>query len=42
MTKAEYDLSVVCLASMDARVTSLPKQNNAPSRLDNRYLHSVD
>jgi hypothetical protein len=41
LANAEYDLTVVSLASKDARSTSLPEQDNNPSRLVNKYLDSV-
>jgi hypothetical protein len=41
LANAEYDLTVVSLASKDARATSLPDQDGNPSRLANKYLDSV-
>jgi hypothetical protein len=41
LANAEYDLTVVSLASKDSRTTSLPEQDNNPSRLVNKYLDSV-
>jgi hypothetical protein len=41
LANAEYDLTVVSLASKDPRATSLPEQDNNPSRLVNKYLDSV-
>jgi hypothetical protein len=40
-SNAEYDLTVVSLASKDARATYLPNQDSDPSRLVNKYLDSV-
>jgi hypothetical protein len=40
LANAEYALTVVSLASKDARATSLPQQDNNPSRLVNKYLVS--
>jgi hypothetical protein len=41
LANAEYDLTVVSLASKDARSTSLPEHDRNPSRLVNKYLDSV-
>jgi hypothetical protein len=41
LVNAEYDLTVVSLASKDSRTTSLPEQDNNPSLLVNKYLDSV-
>jgi hypothetical protein len=41
LANADYDLNVVSLANCDSRTTSLPKQDNNPSRLVNKYLDSV-
>jgi hypothetical protein len=41
LANAEYDLTVVSLASKNSRTTSLPEQDNDPSRLVNTYLDSV-
>jgi hypothetical protein len=41
LANAEYDVTVVSLASKEARSTSLPKQDNNPSPLVNKYLDSV-
>jgi hypothetical protein len=41
LANADYDLTVVPLASKDSRNTSLPEQDNTPSRLVNKYLDSV-
>ncbi|RSH95837.1 hypothetical protein EHS25_000930 [Saitozyma podzolica] len=41
LANAEYDLTVVSLASKDARATNLPNQDTDPSRLANKYLDSV-
>jgi hypothetical protein len=41
LANAEYDLTVVSLASKDARSTSLPEQGHNPSRLVNKYLDSI-
>jgi hypothetical protein len=41
LANAEYDLTVVSLASKEARSTSLPEQDNNPPRLVNKYLDSV-
>jgi hypothetical protein len=41
LANAEYNLTVVSLASKEARSTSLPEQDNNPSRLVNKYLDSV-
>jgi hypothetical protein len=38
---AEYDHTVVSLASKDARTTSLPEHNSNPSRTVNKYLDCV-
>jgi hypothetical protein len=40
LANAEYALTVVSLASKDARATSLPQQDNNPSRQVNKYLVS--
>jgi hypothetical protein len=42
IANAEYDLTVVSLATKDSRTTSLPEQDNNPSGLVNKYLDSVD
>jgi hypothetical protein len=41
LANAEYDLTVVSLASKDARATYPPNQDTDPSRLINKYLDSV-
>jgi hypothetical protein len=41
LANAEYDLTVISLASKDARATSLPNQDTDPSRVTNKYLDSV-
>jgi hypothetical protein len=41
LANSEYDLTVVSLASKDARATNLPNQDTDPSRLANKYLDSV-
>ncbi|RSH94159.1 hypothetical protein EHS25_003962 [Saitozyma podzolica] len=41
LANAEDDLTVVSLASKDARATNLPNQDTDPSRLVNKYLDSV-
>ncbi|RSH85351.1 hypothetical protein EHS25_004747 [Saitozyma podzolica] len=41
LANAEYDLTVVSLASKESRATSLPEQDQNPSRLVNKYLDCV-
>ncbi|GFZ51184.1 hypothetical protein JCM24511_08942 [Saitozyma sp. JCM 24511] len=41
LANAEYDLTVVSLASKEAPSTSLPEQDHNPSLLVNKYLDSV-
>jgi hypothetical protein len=41
LINAEYDLTVVSLASKDSRATSLPEQVSNPARMVNKYLDSV-
>jgi hypothetical protein len=41
LANAEYDLTVVFLAIKDSRTTSLPEQDNNPSRLVDTSLDSV-
>jgi hypothetical protein len=41
LANCEYDLTVISLASKNSRNTSLPENNNDPSKLANKHLNSI-